>query len=148
MNLETYCTIHSVTSSWERVSLRMIMRLPGNPPVFFSNPCCTELTWILAVLSSKVSKNEVSEIRTRKGCVGEGMRPYILREYHQVFQIKFSNIFIKLEKSYLNRSCPAVSHICNFTYLPPTFIIFEPNSTPIVWFESSLTKKEKQEQHI
>lgn len=46
-------------------------------------------------------------------------------------------------KGYLNLSCPAVSHICNFTYLPPTFMIFEPNSTPIVWFESSLTIKKK-----
>lgn len=36
---------------------------------------------------------------------------------------------------------PAVSHICNFILLPPTLIIFDPNSTPIVWDDPSLTEK-------
>ena len=42
--------------------------------------------------------------------------------------------------SYLNLSCPAVSHICSLTDLPPILTILEPNSTPIVWCESCLTK--------
>lgn len=40
---------------------------------------------------------------------------------------------------YLNLSCPAVSQICSFTVFPPTLTTLEPNSTPIVWFESCLT---------
>lgn len=41
--------------------------------------------------------------------------------------------------THLKRSCPAVSQIWSLTNLLTTLIIFEPNSTPIVWFESSLT---------
>ena len=41
--------------------------------------------------------------------------------------------------AYRNRSCPAVSHICSFTDLPPTLTILLPNSTPIVWLESCRT---------
>ena len=42
--------------------------------------------------------------------------------------------------TYLNLSWPAVSHICSLTDLPPTFTTLLPNSTPIVWLESCLTK--------
>lgn len=42
-------------------------------------------------------------------------------------------------KVYLNLSCPAVSHICSLTDFPATLTILEPNSTPIVWWESCLT---------
>lgn len=45
---------------------------------------------------------------------------------------------------YLNLSCPAVSHIWSLTILLTTLMIFEPNSTPMVWFDSSLTRKQNK----
>lgn len=41
---------------------------------------------------------------------------------------------------YLNLSCPAVSQIWSFTDLPPMLTTLDPNSTPMVWFESALTE--------
>lgn len=40
----------------------------------------------------------------------------------------------------LNQTHPAVSQICNLILLPPTLMIFDPNSTPIVWDDPSLTE--------
>lgn len=50
--------------------------------------------------------------------------------------------------SYLNLSWPAVSQICSLTILLTTLMILEPNSTPIVWLDSSLTKTNKEQTNV
>ena len=74
------------------------------------------------------NKNDISEKKNRKINYWMG---------HLLSTQEFSAIKIIF---YLNLSCPAVSHICSFTDLPPILTILEPNSTPIVWWASCLTK--------
>ena len=55
-----------------------------------------------------------------------------------------------ISATYLNLSCPAVSHICNLIFCPETSIILVPNSTPIVCGQSAITENQseyKQHEH-
>lgn len=51
---------------------------------------------------------------------------------------------MRAQPTYRNRSWPAVSQICSFTVFPPTLTTRDPNSTPIVWFESCLTESGRE----
>lgn len=69
----------------------------------------------------------------------------IIKQSKTNINIWFKHWEISKQNYYLNLSCPAVSQICSFTDLPATLIIFDPNSTPIVWLLSPLTVKNKNQ---
>lgn len=68
----------------------------------------------------------------------------------QVNTAWYTAIIVNMYKIHiiLQLTCPAVSHICNFIFCPETSIMRVPNSTPMVWGQSAMTKTNKTNTNI